>query len=70
MTTKTDPKATGKRDYTVRTTYDIENGNGARFIKKSYDECLKIAQEAAANTNGTLKAINAYLYTNRRRLHI
>jgi len=59
-----------KADYTIRTAYGIENGNGARFIKLSYAQCLKIAQEAVANTNGTLKAIDAYLYTNRRRLHI
>ena len=61
---------TAKNDWTVRTAYGIENGNASRYIKLSYAQCLKIAQEAVANTNGTLKAIDAYLYTNRRRLHI
>ena len=59
-----------KKDYTIRTAYAIENGNGARFIKLSFEQCLEIAAEAVANTNGTLKAIDAYLQANRRRLHI
>ena len=68
MTTKTDPKATSKRDYTARTAFAIQNGNGARFTPLSFERCTEIAREAVANTSGTLKEINAYLRTNRRAL--
>ena len=57
-----------KPDYTIRTAYAIQNGNGARFIPLSFEKCTEIAKIAVANTNGTLKAINAYLRTNRRTL--